>query len=1041
MIKGDESSKLSFGDITELLLIEIDLQDKFVHLNVSDLINENIKIGLTLKDIVESVNILGNIGGNLLIPVHLRVTNWDRIPRVKSGILFRWHFFKYGFEILQKLGYVPVSPWGLKFHDNNQKINKVKIAEVVIELKLLAVELELFNRKYQQYINSNPLNSEVFSDDNFLAATVFSKNTVVHPQSDDRVQIATNYGVTPATMTDDNRLETPTFIAESSLKELTEIRPTARHCPSARKHNQSKLRAKRAAGAQAVWEYGNYSSIKRHKSLNKNKSSRKLVMFSDSTELKSGKPRDGRHCDLCGSSNPVVRCEKCNNQIFCMSCDDMYHRHPRRKSHNRKAVKSLGTLTRKPPPVHVPLENVPEVDGEPIIRPVPPPRKKRFHSFLHKGPSLPKKELSWTERIHSLKRFMGGRPLPLTPMEQRGMLNDPRSDLPPLPARNPIPNTLHHHFSEDPSTLPVPVVEMGKAAAAQQHQRFLNRSISLRRPPGERSQLHQGNEGLPMSGSWDHIHQAQHDQNQEHLGGFMPHPHFGNPMMTGAMNQSVSVADLQTLMHQQHGEMGHHLGHVPHTGFGPAQSMSHLNCAQCMAMSSMWYNPHMMNACNTCHHHSMAAMSDTLRSHRHGSNSSHVETEGGISTGRQTPLSRRRAPSVARSNTSNKSRRSHRRTTSVDETQIRPVDRISTSARWTPQASRKHISSSETSDSSESEEEVLDASEESEESESSQEEDEEEIVDGSIDVKEDEKVLKKFDEEWQCEHCTYINPPELRICAVCCKTSENPYLLKPPKKAVSPPQSRKGSVSVKSKTLTRVSTLDRNKKSKAANTTNSLKNVKRNKEESIITPKSRQENIVISSERTESKVKSLNRTSIAKGEIKSHKSVCKDFEYTSFKKISDKSNWKSSSEKKSFDRTSESSVLSEPLYMNEQEVAEAKSSSKEDFSCDLPIENLYINENAKALRQGIENKRVDSEVSTTSASEDVRSEAKKYSHIMKRKKKLSSQLRNHKQKDSTEYSTEDEKKLHTKSRSSKDNKPPPRPTESKPGSNESKPAS
>lgn len=154
--------------------------------------------------------------------------------------------------------------------------------------------------------------------------------------------------------------------------------------------------------------------------------------------------------------------------------------------------------------------------------------------------------------------------------------------------------------------------------------------FSLKRPPGERS-LHRplhSSGGLPTTGSWDHLHQHQQDQDQDHAGDFIPHPYFGNPMMSGAMNQSVSVADLQTLMHHQHGELGHHLGHMPHMGIGPTQSMSHLNCAQCMAMSQMLYNPHMMNACNSCHHHSMAAMSDTLRSHRHGSGSSYIETDG-----------------------------------------------------------------------------------------------------------------------------------------------------------------------------------------------------------------------------------------------------------------------------------------------------------------------------------------------------------------------------------------------------------------------------
>ena len=52
-------------------------------------------------------------------------------------------------------------------------------------------------------------------------------------------------------------------------------------------------------------------------------------------EVKRG---DGRHCDLCGSSSPKVRCEKCSNQIFCLSCDDMYHRHPKRMNHSRKVI-------------------------------------------------------------------------------------------------------------------------------------------------------------------------------------------------------------------------------------------------------------------------------------------------------------------------------------------------------------------------------------------------------------------------------------------------------------------------------------------------------------------------------------------------------------------------------------------------------------------------------------------------------------------------------------------------------------------------------
>lgn len=41
-------------------------------------------------------------------------------------------------------------------------------------------------------------------------------------------------------------------------------------------------------------------------------------------------------CALCGSLTPKTRCEQCNNQILCTSCDEMYHRHPKRKMHVRK---------------------------------------------------------------------------------------------------------------------------------------------------------------------------------------------------------------------------------------------------------------------------------------------------------------------------------------------------------------------------------------------------------------------------------------------------------------------------------------------------------------------------------------------------------------------------------------------------------------------------------------------------------------------------------------------------------------------------------
>lgn len=60
------------------------------------------------------------------------------------------------------------------------------------------------------------------------------------------------------------------------------------------------------------------------------------IMFSLLIIFIGVKRADGLKCDLCGSLSPKVKCEQCNNQLFCASCDDMFHRHPKRKLHTRK---------------------------------------------------------------------------------------------------------------------------------------------------------------------------------------------------------------------------------------------------------------------------------------------------------------------------------------------------------------------------------------------------------------------------------------------------------------------------------------------------------------------------------------------------------------------------------------------------------------------------------------------------------------------------------------------------------------------------------
>uniref|UniRef100_A0A336LKL8 CSON011442 protein n=1 Tax=Culicoides sonorensis TaxID=179676 RepID=A0A336LKL8_CULSO len=75
-------------------------------------------------------------------------------------------------------------------------------------------------------------------------------------------------------------------------------------------------------------------------------------------------------CELCGGMNATIRCDQCLSHMFCASCDDMYHRHPKRNMHLRKFIEI--NQNEKPP-----LPPKGEIHQQPPNIPVPPPRKNK----------------------------------------------------------------------------------------------------------------------------------------------------------------------------------------------------------------------------------------------------------------------------------------------------------------------------------------------------------------------------------------------------------------------------------------------------------------------------------------------------------------------------------------------------------------------------------------------------------------------------------------------------------------------------------------
>ncbi|CAH0404939.1 unnamed protein product [Chilo suppressalis] len=104
----------------------------------------------------------------------------------------------------------------------------------------------------------------------------------------------------------------------------------------------------------------------------------------------TGHPADaGASCGLCGGGGARVRCAECGRRALCASCDDMYHRHPKRRHHQRQAL-TMSQLRDERPPL-----------PPKAVAPVPPPRRHKL-SGASPSPRPPADPRSATLGPHSL---------------------------------------------------------------------------------------------------------------------------------------------------------------------------------------------------------------------------------------------------------------------------------------------------------------------------------------------------------------------------------------------------------------------------------------------------------------------------------------------------------------------------------------------------------------------------------------------------------------------------------------------------------------
>ncbi|XP_028170195.1 uncharacterized protein LOC114359868 [Ostrinia furnacalis] len=118
----------------------------------------------------------------------------------------------------------------------------------------------------------------------------------------------------------------------------------------------------------------------------------------------TGHPVEAASCGLCGGGGARVRCTECGRRALCASCDDMYHRHPKRRHHQRQAL-SLNQMRDERPPL--PPKAAP---------PVPPPRRHKISgdrmSASPRPPSVAEQRNS-TLGSHSMNPMMHTQTMPL----------------------------------------------------------------------------------------------------------------------------------------------------------------------------------------------------------------------------------------------------------------------------------------------------------------------------------------------------------------------------------------------------------------------------------------------------------------------------------------------------------------------------------------------------------------------------------------------------------------------------------------------------
>ncbi|XP_018564657.1 uncharacterized protein LOC108906015 isoform X2 [Anoplophora glabripennis] len=509
--------------------------------------------------------------------------------------------------------------------------------------------------------------------------------------------------------------------------------------------------------------------------------------------------RDGKHCQLCGSSAPSVHCEECN-QIFCLSCDDMYHRHPKRQTHIRRRMEQ--TIRPPLPP-----------KGEPPSAPVPPPRRHRRSGSTGPSPcpsptpsrhnqvmssTLPRRDnagFSLRDKMSSLKKgLMGNRPLPPTPgspphgssrdFSRSSSFSDDfnRQLLVPSPSPSLQQRYRQHQLAMRGTTpnLPSTVSDFDQSLSRdsgypdweqeQWNSRFRSGSISGS-DAGRQRKL--SNTSCPPPGRG-----LPHSTSVFDLNNPMAHHHHHNLV---PMQQAHSMAQLNYLPPCCQGAWMNQCGCEDQRGSNLSLNVGPGGYPMNPMWMGTWHGPppsamypypvpmgHMHHDARSCTHsrpasptHSVKSRKSTLsrRSRKKYREVEDTDDEDDIDDRRSTLSHNDRGERKSLGSRFIVRERPLRDASSMPREVMRrnTIDRIE---RGSIARSRHSIQAS----SSETDDEHSDSQKESDVIKEEGESD----YDNNVSAKEIPSEVPNA--SWECEHCTFVNEAGTRVCLVCCKT-------------------------------------------------------------------------------------------------------------------------------------------------------------------------------------------------------------------------------------------------------------------------------